>query len=182
VISYTPVQGTLPTADEKRGIFANPVCTSFSGSTCLTTANQITIDPVAQAYIKDIFSKIPDAPANHILNQVFRNVFNSRQENIKIDHVFSPKWSIFGRYIQDTIPTTEPRGLFQSSALPGVADTSTNAPGHGVNVRATGSLSATLVNEVGYSYSYGAVLSDPIGLGASANSPDIAPKLPYAVT
>jgi len=183
VINYTPVIATLPTADEKKGIFANPVCTSYSGSTCLTTATQIdNIDPVAQAYIKDIFSKMPDAPAGHNVAVSFRNIYNSRQENIKIDHVFNERWSIYGRYIQDSIPTVEPRGLFTGAALPGVSTTTTNAPGKGVNVRATAALKPTLVNEAGYSYSYGAVLSDPIGLDASVNSPDIAPKLPYAVT
>src|SRR5262249_9631357 len=162
-------------ADEKKGIFANPVCTSFSGSTCLTTDTQVKIDPVAQAYIKDIYSQMPDAGPSHNVNVLFRNVYNARQENIKIDHVFNAKLSVYGRYIQASIPTIEPRGLFTGASLPGVSTTSTNAPGKGVNVRATVALNPTLVNEGGYSYSYGAVLSDPIGLDASVNAPDIKP-------
>ncbi len=41
-----------------------------------------------------------------------------------------------------------------------------------------------MINEAGYSYSYGAIISIPTGLDASANSPDIAKAitLPYAVT
>jgi hypothetical protein len=183
VITYSSVQGTAPTADEKKGIFSTPVCVAFSGSTCTDTATTIPrIDPVAQAYIKDIFSKIPDAPASHLLNLALRNVFNARQEMIKIDHVFSPKWSLSGRYLQDAIPTIEPRGIFTGAALPDVSTTSTNSPGRNFNLRLTGSLSPTIVNETGYSYSYGAVLSDPIGLDASVNSPDINLKLPFAVT
>jgi len=183
IITYTSVQGVGPTAGEKQGIFSAPVCTAFTGSTCTAQSNQIAnIDPVAQAYIKDIFSKIPDAPASHLLNLALRNIFDTRQEMIKIDHVFSPKWSVQGRYLQDAVPTVEPRGLFQASALPGVATTSTNSPGKNVNIRLTGTLSPTIVNELGYSYSYGAVLSNPIGLDASVNSPDINLKLPYPVT
>src|SRR5262249_53919359 len=37
-------------------------------------------------------------------------------------------------------------------------------------------------NELGYSYSYGAITSTPIGLDATANSPDINVKLPFVVT
>ncbi|HYL78929.1 MAG TPA: carboxypeptidase regulatory-like domain-containing protein [Bryobacteraceae bacterium] len=183
VITYTSVQGTAPTADEKNGIFSAPVCTSFTGSTCNTSSTTITnIDPVAQAYIKDIFSKVPDAPASHVINLALRNIVNFRQESIKIDHVFNERWTLQGRYIHDSIPTIEPRGLFQASALPGVATTSTNSPGHGINVRLTGAIRATLINELGYSYSFGAIVSDPVGLDASVNSPDIRLKLPFAVT
>jgi hypothetical protein len=184
VINYTAVQGTAPTADEKKGIFSLPVCTQFSGSTCLATATQVPIDPVAQAYITDVFSHVPDAPASHIINLSLRNVYNARQELLKIDHVFNERWSLAGRYIQDAIPTTEPRGLFTGAALPDVSTTRTNAPGRGVHFRLTGSITPSLLNEVGYAYSYGAVLSDPIGLDASVNSPNVAKimKLPFPVT
>jgi hypothetical protein len=49
-------------------------------------------------------------------------------------------------------------------------------------VRVTGNLTPTIINEAGYAYSYGAVLSTPTGLDASANSPDIKPALPFPVT
>ena len=183
MITYASVQGTGPTADEKKGIFNAPVCVQFSGSTCTASANQITaIDPIATEYIKDIFSQIPDATASHVLNLALRNVYNARQEMIKIDHNFTDKWLLSARYTQDAIPTIEPRGLFTGAALPGVSTTSTNSPGKDVTVRLTTTISPTLVNEGGYSYSYGAVLSDPTGLDASVNSPDINVKLPYPVT
>lgn len=183
VITYTAVQGTAPTADEKKGIFSAPVCTAFTGSTCDASSTNIpNIDPVAQAYIKDIFSKVPDAPASHLINLALRNVVNYRQESIKIDHIFNEKWRVEGRYINDTIPTIEPRGLFTGAALPGVSNTTTNSPGRGVNLRLTGAITPTLVNEAGYSYSYGAIVSDPTGLDASVNSPDINLKLPFPVT
>ncbi|MBZ5551448.1 MAG: carboxypeptidase regulatory-like domain-containing protein [Acidobacteriia bacterium] len=183
VINYTSVQGTAPTAAEKQGIFPTPVCVKYSGNTCLQTSTQITnIDPLAAAYIKDIFSQVPDAAANNNINLNLRNIFNARQELIRIDHIFSNNWSVSGRYLQDSIPTEEPRGLFTGAALPGVSTTDTNSPGKGLVIRVTGSLSPTLINEAGYAYSYGAVLSDPVGLNASANSPDIKATLPFPVT
>ncbi|HYL37323.1 MAG TPA: carboxypeptidase regulatory-like domain-containing protein [Bryobacteraceae bacterium] len=183
VITYPSFQGTLPTADEKRGIFPSPVCVVSSGGTCTQTSATIAnIDPVAQAYIKDIWSKVPDAPANNILNFALRSVFNARQELYRVDHVFNEKWAVFGRFINDSIPTIEPRGLFTASALPGVSDTTTNSPGKGFVARLTGNMTPTTLNEVGYAYSYGAVLSDPTGLDVSANSPDIKLNLPFPVT
>ncbi|MEO8594710.1 MAG: carboxypeptidase regulatory-like domain-containing protein [Candidatus Solibacter sp.] len=183
VITYASVQGTAPTADEKKGIFAAPVCIANTGSTCTDSTTEITkIDPFAQAYIKDIFSKVPDAPASHLINLALRNKANVTQEIVKIDHVFSPRWQLSGRYMDDSIPTYEPRGLFTGAALPGVSDTVTNSPGRNVKVTLTGTISPTIVNEGGYMFSYGAITSDPVGLNASVNSPDIQPKLPFPVT
>jgi hypothetical protein len=184
VITYASVQGTAPTAAEKNGIFSSPVCVAQSSSgTCTDMATQITnINPVAAAYIKDIFSKVPDGSSSHLINLALRNVFNARQELYKIDHVFSSNWTVSGRFIKDSIPTIEPRGLFTGAALPGVSDTSTNSPGKGFMARVTGNLSPTLINEGGYAYSYGAVLSVATGLDASVNSPDVKPVLPFPVS
>ena len=189
-ITYTPVTAVLPTANEKKGIFDAPVCVAFTGSTCTASSTTIaSIDPVAQAFLKDIFAKIPDADPpttaggipSHNMFLSFRNVHNMRQEAIKIDHQISDKWLASVRWSQDRIPTEEPRGLFTGASLPGVSTTSTNAPGKLLTMRLTGNLSPTMVNEVGYNYSYGAVLSTPIGLNASANSPNINLKLPFPV-
>jgi len=184
VITYGSFVSTLPTAAEKQGIFPVPVCVSVtSAGTCAQTGTQVTnINPVAAAYIKDIYSRVPDAPANNILNFALKNVFNARQELYRVDHVFNEKWSLFGRFINDSIPTIEPRGLFTSGTIPGVSDTATNSPGKGVVVRVTGSITPTMLNEFGYAYSYGAVLSTPTGLDLSSASPDIKPTLPYPVT
>ncbi|HYK60805.1 MAG TPA: carboxypeptidase regulatory-like domain-containing protein [Bryobacteraceae bacterium] len=183
-ITYSFVQGTGPTAAEKQGIFTSPVCVDVSSTgTCNSTSTQVTnVNPVAAEYLRDIWSKVPDANASHIINLSLRNISNFRQELYKFDHVFSNKWSISGRFLKDSIPTVEPRGLFTGASLPGVSDTSTNSPGKSVMVRLTGSLSPSLINEVGFSYSYGAILSDPTGLDASVNSPDIKPSLPFSVS
>jgi hypothetical protein len=111
---------------------------------------------------------------------VSRNTFNLRQEIIKIDHTFSPKLVLMGRFENDSIPTEEPGGLFTGSALPGVATTSTNSPGRQFSIRATSTITPQIVNEGGYNYSYGAVVSDPTGLGAAKNSPDVISAITLA--
>lgn len=186
VITYTTFQSTVPTNEMKQGIFSSPVCIQVTGSTCTATATQIppsSFNPVAAAYIKDVWSKIPPGdPVSYNLFTPLRSNINFRQELIKIDHQFSPSWSASVRYLRDTIPTVEPGGLFTNNPLPGAPTTSTNSPGKGWQFRATGSLSPTLLNEAGYAFSYGAIISRPIGLMSSEVSPDVKVTLPFEST
>jgi hypothetical protein len=197
IITYaTQVSSPLPTQAELGGAFptntfaegkatyAGKVCTAIDASgKCTATGNQITnIDPTAAAYIKDIYSIIPVAnSANNQLTWVGRNIFNYREENVRIDHTFNDKFSIFGRYLDDSIPTVEPGGLFTGLGIPGVATTSTNSPGRSAAIHGTYTVSPTLVADMGYAYSYGAVLSTPSGTDLTANSPDVKPTLPFGL-
>lgn len=185
VINYTTVQATVPTAAEKAGNFPSSVCVAATGNTCTQTGASIpqsNWSPLAAAYIKDIWSKIPDGDSTHTLFTAMRNIYNYRQDLVKIDHTLSLKNALSVRFINDSIPTEEPRGLFTGAALPGVSTTSTNAPGRGWSVRLTSGFSSTFYNEGGWAYSYGAIVSYPIGLDATANSPDIKATLPFPVT
>jgi hypothetical protein len=174
----------LPTPAELAGTFPDPVCIAIDASgNCTATGNQVTnFSPTALAYVKDIYSKIP-APnnANGTLTWTGRNVFNYREENVRIDHNFNSKISVFGRFLDDQIPTVEPGGLFTGLGIPGVATTSTNAPGRNISVHGTVTFSPTLLADMGYAYSYGAVISRPSGLELSANSPDVQPTLPFGL-
>jgi len=188
VLTNSPFDPILPSETNLNGTFQQPVCLNTS---CSQTGTQISpgqFNSGAAAYIKDIYSKLKlpaventdgtgvDSPF------VARNTFNLHQEILKIDHIFSPKFALMGRFENDTIPTIEPGGLFTASALPGVATTSTNSPGRQFTIRATSTFTPSLVNEAGYNYSYGGVTSDPTGLGASKNSLDVvsAITLPFA--
>jgi hypothetical protein len=185
VITYGGVTATVASASELQGTFATPVCVQFDPTLgCQAQATQITnIDPTAAAYIKDIWSKVPTSTAaNRRVFNPLRNIFNGRQEILRIDEAFSPKFNVFFRYINDSIPTQEPGGLFTGDALPGVATTSTNAPGHTYLGHATYTISPNVLNEMAYSFSYGAIVSDPIGTISSLNSPDIQVPLPFPST
>lgn len=186
VLTYDSRNINLPTAGQLAGTFTNQVCVSYSapiGGTC-TLGNQITnIDPTAAAYIKDIYSKAGVAPTSGATTGTSPvNVFNARQELYKIDHNFGPKLSLSGKFLKDSIPTVEPGGLFTAVFLPGVSTTSTDSPGKNFTVKATSALTPTWLFDIGYAYSYGAVISTPSGLDVKANSPDINPTLPFPVT
>src|SRR6266566_3605118 len=176
VINYNGANVQIPTQAEQQGIFPNPVCVGFSadGATCTQTATAISnINPVAQTYIKDIFSKLPAPQSGNNLFSPIRGTFNARQEIVRIDHNFGQRLTLSGRFLHDSIPTTEPSGYSTNIFTPGVAATQTNSPGWSSVIRATSSISPTLVNEAGWTWSHGAIYSRPVGLMASANSPDV---------
>jgi Carboxypeptidase regulatory-like domain len=183
LITYTNfTSGELPSPAEMQGTFATPVCTAFSASgNCTTMGTSITnIDPTAAAYIKDIYGKLPTANVADTLVSTNRNRYYYREEAVRVDHNFGRKISVFGRYSDDSIPTTEPGGLFTGVPLPGVATTQSNSPAHILATHVTATLSNSLINDAGYTYSWGAITSTPTGTMALANSPDIKPTLPFA--
>lgn len=186
IITYTTFQSDqLPTAAQLQGNFAKAVCITFdaNGKCTSQSTNVATFNPVAAAYVKDIFSKIQTPNnADNTLTWVGRNIFDYREELVRLDHTFNSRLSVFGHYLDDAIPTQEPAGLFTGLGVPGVATTSTNSPGRSAVAHATLVLTPQLLNDAGYAFSYGAVLSDPTGLIGKKQSPDINPTLPFAST
>jgi len=182
------VQGTVATANERNGIFPTAVCVAHNAAgACTLTSNTVAaINPLAAAYLKDIINPLP-TPNDAVLgpNALVSNLgstFNHTQEVVKIDHIFGPRLSVFFRFINDSIPTIEPGGLFTASPLPGVATTSTNSPGRSYLGHFTSPLSSTVVLDGGYAYSSGAIISDPTGSILKAHSPDIVATLPFTDT
>ncbi len=200
VINYTTVTALVPTTNERAGDFSNvplpgggtgpaAVCTSANTTTgaCLKYGTKITnISPTAQAYLKDIYAKVPlpnaaagsgQDPHSYTYNQ--RNVYNNAQEFVRIDQAIGSKLNVFYRYLHDSLPTTEAGGIYVGGGLPGVQITNTKSPGTMHLGHATYTFTPTLLMDAGYAYSSGAILSDPAGLAASSASPDIKPTLPF---
>lgn len=183
VITYNAV--TLagdPTAAERQGIFPDAICAT---TTCAAKSNQVPISsPLAQQYLQDIWSKVP-LPNSNVANTLVateRNVYNATQEIARIDQTVGQKLTAFFRFENDAIPTIEPGGLFSGSGFPGVNTTSTNAPGRNYLVEGTYTISPTLLFNMGYALSTGAIISNPVGYIEPANSPDIHPTLPFPST
>jgi len=189
-IVYSNGSAEVPTASMLTGQFAHPVCVAFSATnTCTATGTSVaSINPVAAAYIKDIFSKYPQPnntatdPFNFI--STLRGIFNFREEIYKIDHIVNQKLSFSGKIARDSIPTREAGGLFTGLPLDNIGTTTTNSPGHNYTARATVTLTPTFLIEVGYLYSYGALLSTPDNLLNTKNSPDVASavNVPFSTT
>lgn len=190
IVTYTNPTATVPYAGMTSGQFQHPVCTKWqnangSPGACTafgTTINPADINPIAAAYVKDIFSKFP-APNLATASNPFGftatlgNQFNFREDMIKIDHTFGPKLTLNGKFLHDSNPTLEQGGLFTSLPVPGIATTSTSSPGHQYNIAATYTPTSNLVIDGGYRYSYGAILSNVIGAENFSQSPDIQSAL-----
>jgi hypothetical protein len=171
-----PATGNVPT-------FAYSVClvpTSGDGSCPAGQSSTVIpttlINPAAAAYLKDVYSHvpIPQDPVGDVLNANQSNVFNYRQEIFRLDQTFNSKWSGFLRIINDTIPSVEGGGLFNGNAIPNITQTNTLSPGKNIVASVTTIFSPTLLNQLEYAWSYGAVLSTNTGQLSATNSPNVA--------
>ena len=191
IVTYSnPPAATAPYAGMTSGKFNHVVCTQWANSNgaagpCTaygTTIPSTSINPIAAAYVTDIFSKFPSPNLVSAANpfgfiSTLGNIFNFREDMVKIDHIFSPKLSVNGKFLHDTNPTLEQGGLFTNTSIPGISTTSTHSPGHQYNIAATYTPTAKLIVEAGYRYSYGAILSQVIGAENFSQSPDIKAAL-----
>jgi carboxypeptidase family protein len=186
IVTYSNPTATIPYAGMANGQFSHVVCTQYANSNgaagpCTAYGTSIpstSIDPIAAAYVKDLFSKFPVPNAATVSNPfkdipTLGNIFNFREDMIKVDHVFSPKLTVNGKFLHDTNPTVEAGGLFTSMPVNGIATTATRSPGHQYNVAGTFTLNPKLLIDGGYRYSYGAILSHVTGAENFSQSPEV---------
>lgn len=188
---------TVPDANLKAGIFPIDVCINRNNvvtENCtvgnpgrLTAGTPLPasfLNPTAAAYIRDIYSKLPNpntpTSANpYLASFSLANKFDFRQEIFKLDHTFNDNWSGYYRFQNDRIPSEEGNALFSSgSGLPNVSNTKTNSPGRTHTFQTTYSFTPNTILELRYNYSYGAILSENVGLLALTNS-NVPVTLPF---
>lgn len=188
----TPAAVNVPYSGMINGQFNHVVCTSWANKSdgtaglCLaqgTSIPQSSWDPIAAAYVKDIFSKFPApnlvTPSNPFgYVPSLPGIFNFREDMVKVDHVFGPKLTINGKWLHDVNPTVEAGGLFSSNyPLPGIITTHTNSPGRQYHIAATWTPSPTWVVDGGYRYSYGAILNTMTGAASFDQATDVKAAL-----
>lgn len=195
-LRYPTLSSTVPDANMRQGIFPIDICLRANAPTAATAtcldvlprgtplSSRVAINPVAQAYLTNIYNKLP-LPTDAVTRALVfptKNVADFRQEILKIDHSFSDSWTAFYRYQRDKIPTEDANSLFSSGAsLPGVSTTVTDSPGRAHGFQTTHVVTPNLIVVGRFNYSYGAILSQNTGLLALTNSP-ITPPLPFANT
>ena len=138
------------------------------------------IDPVARSMAERFPAPNADAAilgGNRNFSAETASVRNFRQEFARVDYRFSPTQSVYLRFINDSIPTEEPFGeVFgtNQASFPGIASTETNNPGRSLVGNWTSIVSPTMLNEVAYNYSRGAIFSEIVGDAARVGN---APKI-----
>jgi hypothetical protein len=101
------------------------------------------------------------------------NLQDTRQEVVRIDHVFNDNNRIFGRYTHDLNVTQETGGLFQNINLPNIATTDTRIPGQLLAINYTTIISPRMVNEVSYNFSQNFIGSQLVGRGRRSDYPGL---------
>jgi len=101
------------------------------------------------------------------------NLQDTRQEVIRIDHIFNDNNRIFGRYTHDLNATQETGGLFQNINLPNVATTNTRIPGQLLAINYTTIISPRMVNELSYNFSQNFIGSQLVGRGRRSDYPGL---------
>ncbi|HYV12463.1 MAG TPA: carboxypeptidase regulatory-like domain-containing protein [Pyrinomonadaceae bacterium] len=188
-LSTRNASGAVPTALMKQGIFPIPICISASSATNCTSVLPAgtalsTLSPVsnvAQQYITQIWSHIPDptAPATLQLDFPDINVAKFRQEIIRVDHTASDRLSFFYRFEHDKIPTEDADGTIGGrSNLPFVNRTVSDSPGKTHTANMIYTPNPRMIFEGRFTYGYGAIFINTVGLLAKSVSP-IAANLPY---
>ena len=189
---------TVPDANLRRAVFPIPVCINrpalgepnCTGQFILPAGTPIPtelLSPAAQAYVNGIYNRLPlpnaaTAAAPFNLNVSLANRSDFDQTIIKIDHTVSDNLSFYYRFQKDSIPTLDANSLFSSGGgLPNVSTTSTNSPGKTHTANMTYVLNPKTVIEGRYTFGYGAILSENVGLLALANT-SIPINLPFENT
>ena len=79
-----------------------------------------------------------------------------REELIRIDHLFSPAWKIYGRYAQDSADIDNPYGGTSVAAIgnrfPGISATTATRPGKNLTVNLTTMASQSMLNEFSFTW------------------------------
>jgi outer membrane receptor protein involved in Fe transport len=182
VINYRSFAPVVPTTGELHGKFTVPVCIAFSPSfACTQTGTSIAnINSVAQAYINDIWSKLPLSATSTSIQALERVRYNHNQHSGRIDQSLGQKLTLWGRILDDALPTSEPGGLFTGSQIPGAANTETSSRSLTAALHGVYQLRSNMLDEIGYNITRGSIDSVPLGLTARANSPDVHMSLPFS--
>ena len=174
----------VPTQLQKQGDFSefptviikDPLTgQQFSYQGKLNVIPQDRIDPNAKVLVK----AFPDPNSTPALLGGLRNysaVAASGRDYgeylIRIDYNMSDRHRLFGRWVQDKIPSEEPFGeIFgtNQAAFPGISNTKTNIPARGLVLEWNYIASPRIVSNTAFNYSYGGIISEITGSGLKKN-------------
>jgi hypothetical protein len=114
--------------------------------------NTVPIDPNAQALLNALISPDNiDNGANSFFIKSIVEPLTWRQELVRIDHNFSSKLRLMGRYIHDTNSSVDPTVSFVGNPFPTI-QTQVGTPGTSFVAHLTASLTPSLLNEFVASY------------------------------
>jgi hypothetical protein len=129
----------------------------------------------SQVYLTNVFNKFP---ANNGTNYTFADSAqqNYRDDIVRVDHYFNDKIHFYARYLNDTMPSDDPEGLWAGSNYPTLTDTSYNSPGKNVVGNLTYTINPKVVNEFEFVWAQGSIAAN-IKPGQFATSSSVNSQL-----
>lgn len=154
VVNSGPVITVAPTALEGQGNFSQSLIQPIDPTTGLPFLNntipQGRLDQNALLLLATYF---PQPTPNYSLDNLYNfisqapNFTRWREESMRIDAKLNDKWSLFGRYTQDTNLLSNPYGLFGENPFPYVGGSTQNFPMYNWAVHVTYAPRPTLFTE-----------------------------------
>lgn len=155
--------GIVGTADD--GVLRDPLltgtCSTANRAACFPgnriPAGRITTDGAAIANVYremlGLAASFNDSPIAN--NSTFQpaNPSDFRQELLRLDYVFSPKHTVFGRYVHDMNLVIDPFGTFITSPLPTI-QSARSRPGNSIQVGHLWNIAPTLINEAKVNFAW----------------------------
>jgi hypothetical protein len=167
----------LPSTEEQHGNFSD-VCPGAGSGVDRTGFPDCPVNPMTGAYFPNNVVPI-DANAQSILTLLpqpnvgsgIASYFQSapaqpthwREELVRVDHNFSDKLRLFGRYIHDSWSTVQPTPLWGNGASFPTVGTDFVGPGVSLVANLTANVSPTLLNEFTFSYTTDHITLNAIG-------------------
>ncbi|HMF56078.1 MAG TPA: carboxypeptidase regulatory-like domain-containing protein [Pyrinomonadaceae bacterium] len=176
--------GTVPTAEQRAGLFTTSIRDPLTGLPFPTNAQgrfvipSSRFDPNAVALLN--YFSLPNEAGNRFRRAV-PVAADFRQEIIRIDHNFNEHWSINGRYIRDDFRRGDPGGnpfldpftigQAQGSLYPDVARQQTSTPGDNFVLNLRTIVSPTIINEAAFDFARNLITTTFQGTGTRVNTP-----------
>jgi hypothetical protein len=135
VVNSSPVITVAPTALEREGNFSESLIQPIDPTTGLpfpqNTIPKGRLDENALLLLSTYYpSPTPGYSLDNLYNFISEapNYTRWREESLRIDAKLNDKWSVFGRYTQDTTLLDNPYGLFGENSFPYVGGSAQNFP------------------------------------------------------
>jgi len=135
VVNSGPVITVAPTALEREGNFSESLIQPIDPATGKAfTNNTIPTGSLDQNALLLLSTYYPMPTPNYSLDNLYNYISEApnftrwREESLRIDAKLNEKWSLFGRYTQDTNLLNNPYGLWGENSFPYVGGSTQNFP------------------------------------------------------
>ena len=180
------VRGPDATQDERNGTFSSPITDPLTGQPFPQTSPGIYQIPPNRLNAQSILflnavAPLPNDPAGGFLNYINQTptINNTRDDEIKIDHSFTPRLRLMAEYLDSRQTNNQATQTFAISTLFSTTTQPITTPNQLAQLRLTQVISRDLVNTTSISMNNYIVNLDVKGLVNRSDIPNFQSVLPF---